>query len=56
MLLGFPLEVRLSRFGWGPQSSEMASTYFDRTIVLSSASFWFFGYPYGGFAVAPATI
>lgn len=43
VLLGIPLEVRLSRFGWGPRSGEMAATYFDRTIQISSASLWLFG-------------
>lgn len=43
VLLGIPLEVRLSRFGWGPRSDEMASTYFDRTIRVTAASFWLFG-------------
>lgn len=46
VLLGFPLEVRLARFGWAPSSgSEMAATYFDRSISLSPASFWVFGTP-----------
>lgn len=57
VLLGFPLEVRLARFGWGPRSSEMASTYFDRTIRLSAASFWVFGLPFHGAGpVSPATV
>lgn len=43
ILLGFPLEVRLERFGWGPRSQEMAALYFDRTIKTTAASFWFFG-------------
>lgn len=45
VLLGIPMEVRMARFGWGPRSQEMAFTYFDRTIRLSSASFWLFGPP-----------
>lgn len=43
VLLGIPLEVRLSRFGWGPRSEEMAALYFDRTIRVTAASFWLFG-------------
>jgi len=43
ILLGFPMEVRLKRFGWRPRSQEMAALYFDRTIKTSTASFWFFG-------------
>lgn len=43
LLLNIPLEVRLGRFGWALSSSEMAALYFDRTIMQSSASFWFFG-------------
>lgn len=43
VLLGFPLEVRLARFGWGPRSQDMATLYFDRTIRTSPASFWIFG-------------
>lgn len=44
LLFGIPLEVRLSRFGWGPRSHKMASLYFDRTITIIPASFWFFGF------------
>ena len=40
VVLGIPMEVRLSRFDWGPRSDEMASLYFDRTVRVSSASFW----------------
>ena len=43
VLLGIPLDVRLSRFGWGPRSGEMANTYFDRTIQTTAASYWGFG-------------
>jgi hypothetical protein len=43
VLLGYPLAVRLARFGWAPGSEEMASLYFDRTLKTSSASHWFFG-------------
>lgn len=43
VLMGIPLEVRLARFGWGPRSEEMAALYFDRTMRLSTASFWIFG-------------
>lgn len=43
LLIGLPLEVRLARFGWGPNSQEMAALYFDRTIQVTAASFWFFG-------------
>lgn len=43
VLLGIPLEVRLSRFGWGPRSEDMAALYFDRTIRVTAASFWIFG-------------
>ena len=35
VLLGIPLEVRLARFGWGPNSQEMANLYFDRTIQIN---------------------
>jgi hypothetical protein len=37
-LLGLPVEVRKARFGWGPDSDDMTSLYFDRQIVLSPAS------------------
>jgi len=57
VLLGFPLEVRLARFGWGPNSGDMAATYFDRTIMLSPASFWVFGHPTQGLEPAsPAVV
>lgn len=46
VLLGIPLEVRLARFGWSPKSNDMPSTYFDRTIKLSPASYWVFGIPH----------
>lgn len=42
VLLGVPLEVRKSRFGWAP-NSPMEAVYFDRSIRLSTASGWFFG-------------
>jgi hypothetical protein len=45
VLLGWPLEVRLARFGWKHSSQEMASLYFDRTIRSTAASAWFFGAP-----------
>jgi site-specific recombinase XerD len=45
VLLGWPLEVRLARFGWRCSSHEMASLYFDRTIRSTAASSWFFGAP-----------
>ena len=45
VLMGFPLEARLARFGWGPSSAEMANLYFDRTLQVSAASFWLFGPP-----------
>jgi hypothetical protein len=47
VLLGYPLAVRLARFGWAPGSEEMASLYFDRTLKTSSASHWFFGLSQG---------
>lgn len=37
VLLGIPLEVRLSRYGWGAGSHEMATLCFDRTITTSPA-------------------
>lgn len=43
VLLGIPLEARMARFGWKHSSDSMPALYFDRTIQLSSASFWFFG-------------
>ena len=43
VLLGIPHEVRLTRFGWGPKSGEMASLYFDRNIRTSASSLWLFG-------------
>ena len=46
VLLGIPLPVRMSRFGWGKSSEEMATLYFDRTIRTSGASVWFFGAQY----------
>jgi hypothetical protein len=42
-LLGLPVEVRKARFGWGPDSDDMTSLYFDRQIILSPASCWIFG-------------
>lgn len=46
VLLAIPLAVRMSRFGWGKSSEEMATLYFDRTIRTSGASVWFFGAQY----------
>ena len=43
LLVGLPLEVRLARFGWGPNNQEMAALYFDRTIQVTASSYWFFG-------------
>lgn len=43
VMLGIPLEVCLSRFGWGPSSGRMAQVYFDRTILSSDASVGIFG-------------
>lgn len=43
VLLGIPLEVRLSHIGWGPRGQEMAALYIDRTITTSPASVWLFG-------------
>jgi hypothetical protein len=42
-LLGLPVEVRKARFGWGPDSDDMTSLYFDQQIILSPASCWIFG-------------
>lgn len=42
VLVGIPLEVRLARFGWGPNSESITALYFDRTFRVSSASAWFF--------------
>jgi hypothetical protein len=42
-LLGFPIGVRKARFGWGPDSDDMTSLYFDRQTCLSPASCWVFG-------------
>jgi hypothetical protein len=42
-LLGLPVEVRKARFGWGPDSDDMTSLYFDRQLILSPASCWIFG-------------
>lgn len=47
-LLGIPLEARLARFSWGPDSASMAALYFDRMIHLSAESYWFLGAPRGG--------
>jgi hypothetical protein len=41
-LLGLPVEVRKARFGWGPDSDDMTSLYFDRQTTLSPASCWIF--------------
>jgi hypothetical protein len=38
-----PVEVRKARFGWGPDSDDMTSLYFDRQKILSPASCWIFG-------------
>ena len=46
VLLAIPLAVRMSRFGWGKSSEEMATLYFDRTIRTSGTSVWFFGAQY----------
>lgn len=46
VLLAIPLAVRMSRFGWGKSSEEMATLYFDRTIRTSGAPVWFFGAQY----------
>lgn len=46
LLLAIPLPIRMSRFGWGKSSEEMATLYFDRTIRTSGASVWFFGAQY----------
>ena len=43
ILVGVPLEVRIARFGWGPNNQEMAALYFDRSIQVSAASYWLFG-------------
>ena len=45
VLLGYPLEVRLARFGWKEPSSEMAALNFDRTLRSSASSLWGFGAP-----------
>jgi hypothetical protein len=37
------VEVRKSRFGWGPGSDDMTSLYFDRQIFFSPTSCWIFG-------------
>jgi hypothetical protein len=44
-LLGLPVpvEVRKARFGWGLDSDDMTSLYFDRQIILLPASCWIFG-------------
>ena len=39
VLMGFPLEARLVRFGWGPSSVEISNLYFHRTLQVSAASF-----------------
>lgn len=54
ILLLIPLEVRLAKFEW-PRSQEMASLYSERTISLSTASFWIFGQPISS-PVAAASI
>lgn len=59
VLLGIPLPVRMARFGWGKNSEEMATLYFDRTIRTSGASVWFFGAQYMSDAAVsslPATV
>lgn len=43
VLLGIPLEARMARFGWKHNSASMAALYFDRTITVTAASYWFFG-------------
>lgn len=43
ILVDIRLEVCLARFVWGPNSQDMSSLYFDRTIKPTAASYRFFG-------------
>lgn len=36
VLVGIPLEARMSRFGWKHSSANMPSLYFNRTIYVSA--------------------
>lgn len=45
VILGLPLEARMSRFGWGHASNSMVSIYLDRTILFINSRYLLFGAP-----------